>query len=132
MKNTTSSSEQSYRIKAVAMNRWEPYFKATLKHVPVVTGKIVHGRLHIMKIVGEAVDRVRKHEHPELLAQVDQRPKGTKCLWLYQEENVPDNHRQALEALQVANLKWQGLGHKETLNDAWKYLRFGCAMRFAK
>lgn len=45
------------RIKAVAMDMWEPYFKATLKHVPDAAGKIVHDRFHVMKHVGEAVDR---------------------------------------------------------------------------
>jgi len=107
------TQEQLARIKAVAMDMWEPYFMATLKNVPGAAGKIVHDRFHIMKHVSEAVDRVRKQEHRELTTQEDFRLKVTKFLWLYREENLPDMHRPALEALKAANLKGgQGLGHE--------------------
>ena len=124
---------QLERIKAVAMDMWEPYFKATLKHVPDAAGKIVHDRFHVMKHVGEAVDRVRKQEHRELTSQDDHRLKGTKFLWLYREENLPDKHRPALEALKTANLKVaKAWAMKESLNDVWKYLSTGWARRFVK
>jgi len=127
------AEEQLARIKAVAMDMWEPYFKATLKHVPGAAGKIVHDRFHIMKHVGEAVDRVRKQEHRELMGQEDHRLKGTKFLWLYREENLPDRHRPALEALKAANLKVaKAWAMKESLNDVWKYLSTGWARRFVK
>jgi transposase len=89
------TKDQLARIKAVAMDMREPYFKATLKHVPGAAGKIVHDRFHIMKHVSEAVDRVRKQEHRELMGQEDHRLRGTKYLWLYREENLPDKHRAA-------------------------------------
>ena len=84
------TKDQLARIKAVAMDMWEPYFKATLKHVPGAAGKIVHDRLHVMKHVCEAVDRVRKQEHRELMGQEDHRLRGTKFLWLHREESLPD------------------------------------------
>jgi len=36
---------------------------------------------------------------------LQQAAKGTKYLWLYREENLPDKHRPTLEALQATNLK---------------------------
>jgi len=42
------TQEQLARIKAVAMDMWKPYFKATLKHVPGAAGKIVHERWVIL------------------------------------------------------------------------------------
>lgn len=99
------TEEQLARIKAVVMDMWEPYFMATVKHVPGAAGKIVHDRFHIMKHVGEAVDQVLKQEHRELMEQEEHRLKGTKYLWLYRGENLPDEHRPALEALKAANLK---------------------------
>jgi len=90
--------DQLERVKAVAMDMWEPYFKVTLKHVPDAAGKIVHDRLHVMKRVGEEVNRVRKQERRELTGQDDHWLKGTKYLWLYREENLLDKRRPALEA----------------------------------
>ncbi|WP_243438976.1 transposase [Fundidesulfovibrio soli] len=127
------TKDQLERIKAVAMDMWEPYFKATLKHVPGAAGKIVHDRFHVIKHVGEAVDRVRKQEHRELTGQDDHRLKGTKYLWLYRKANLPDKHRPALEALKAANLKVaKAWAMKESLNDVWKYLSTGWARRFVK
>jgi hypothetical protein len=40
------TGDQLARIKAVAMDMWEPNFKATLKHVPDAADKIVHDRFH--------------------------------------------------------------------------------------
>jgi len=96
---------QRRAIEAVAMDMWEPYFKATIKHVPDAAHKIVHDRFHIMQHVGQAVDKVRRQEHRELLRQEDERLKGTKYIWLYREENLPDKHRPTLEALKATNLK---------------------------
>ena len=72
---------------------WEPGLQSHAQTCPGATGKIVHDRFHIMLHVGEAVDRFRKKEHRELLAQEDHRLEGTKYRWLYREENVPDKHR---------------------------------------
>lgn len=101
--------------------------------MPGATEKIVHDRFHVMKHVGEAVGRVRRQEHRELMEQEDQRLKGTKFFWLYWEENLPDKHRPALQALKAANLKVaKAWAMKESLNDVWKYLSFGWAKRFVK
>jgi len=99
------TKDQLALIKAVAMDMWEPYFKATLKHVTDAAGIIIHHRFHVMKHVGEAVDQVRKQEHRELTGQDDHRLKGTKYLWLYREANLPDKRRPALEVLKASNLK---------------------------
>ncbi len=121
------------RIKAEAMDMWEPYFEATHRHVPGAADKIVHDRFHVMKHVGEAVDRVRKHEHRELIGREDHQFKGTKDLWLCREENLHGKHRPALETLKAANLKVaKALAMKESLNDVWKYLSTGWARRFVK
>ena len=58
-----------------------------------------------MQHVGQAVDKVRRQENRELLRQEDERLKGTKYIWLYREENLPDKHRPTLEALKATNLK---------------------------
>jgi len=42
------------------------------------------------------VGKVRRQENRELLRQEDERLKGTKYIWLYREENLPDKHRPTL------------------------------------
>ena len=99
------TAQQPEHIRAVAMDMGEPYFTATVKHAPETAHKIVHDRFHIMQHVGLAVDTVRRQEHRELLRQEDEHLKGTKYIWLYREENLPDKHRPTLEALKATNLK---------------------------
>jgi transposase len=96
---------QQFTTQQLERIRWEPYFKATIMHVPGAARKIVHDRFHIMQHVGQAVDKVRQQEQRELLRQEDERLKGTKYIWLYREENLPDKHQPTLEALKATNLK---------------------------
>jgi transposase len=125
--------EQLAKITAVAMDMWDPYFLATLKHVPDALDKIVYDRFHIMKHVSEAVDKVRRQEHQELTSAGDDRLKGTKYLWLYREEHLPDRCRPAFESLKTANLKVaRAWALKESLTALWDYLSIGWARRFAK
>ena len=52
---------------------------------------------------------------------------------LYREENLPDKHRPALEALKAANLKVaKAWAMKEGLSGVWKYLSTGRGRRFVK
>lgn len=85
------SPEQLTAIKAIAMDMWTPYIQATIKCVPDAGGKIVFDRFHIMNHMVKAVDKVRRQEHRRLSAAGDDASKGTKYLWLYSEENLPDN-----------------------------------------
>jgi transposase len=125
--------EQLRAVKAVAMDMWPPYIQATRKWVADAGEKIVFDRFHIMKHVGEAVDKVRRQEHRELAAQNDETLKGTKYLWLYAAENIPDKRRPAFEALREANLKTaKAWAMKESLRGLWSYMSPFWAKRFFK
>ena len=54
--------EQKQSIAAVAMDMWDPYVASVREHVPGADRKIVFDKFHIAKHLGEAVDRVRRHE----------------------------------------------------------------------
>jgi transposase len=125
------SSEELASIKGVAMDMWGPYIQATIACVPDAGSKIVFDRFHIMKHVGEAVDRVRRQEHLDLLGEGDQSLTNTRYLWLYSEENLPDRHRLTLDALQKLHLKvGRAWALKETLRELWEYRSAGWARRF--
>jgi transposase len=77
-------------IRAVAMDMWDPYIASTVAHVPNGREKIVFDRFHIMKQMNEAVDAVRKEENRLYMEDYFDILKGTKYLWLFAEENIPE------------------------------------------
>ena len=127
----TLSSEQKKAVEAVAVDMWEPFMETIRKEVP--EADIVHDKFHVSKYLGEAVDKVRRQEHKELMAQGDQTLKGTRQLWLYNPENFsPD------QAAEFANLKDLHLkvarawAAKELFSKFWGYQEEGWARRFFK
>ncbi len=127
------SKEQLAGIEAVAMDMWEPFISSTVAHVPGGRSKIVFDRFHIMKHMGEAVDAVRKAEHRRLRGEGDETLKRTKYLWLYAEENLPEEARERFAALRALNLKTgRAWAIKESLRGLWRYRRRGWALRHWK
>lgn len=107
-------------IKGVAMDMWEPFVQATLAGVPGADSKIVFDRYHIMQHMGQAVDKVRKQEHQSLGGAGRSPLTGSKYLWLYAEENLPEKHREKFEALKAGNLKTgRAWAIKESLRELW-------------
>ena len=70
----TLSAEQKQAVEAVAVDMWEPFIQTIQKEVP--DADIVHDKFHVSKYLGEAVDKVRRQEHKELMAQGDETLKG--------------------------------------------------------
>ena len=120
-------------IKAVAMDMWDPFVASTVAHVPDGKNKIVFDRFHIMQHMLEAVDDVRKWEHGLLRAEGDETLKGTKYLWLFTEENLPEPSRERFAALRSLHLKTgRSWAIKESLRDLWSYKSKGWALRHWK
>ena len=105
------------------MDMWEPYIQATRATVPEAAAKIVFDRFHVMGHIGKAVDTVRKHEHQELMASGDETLKGSKDLWLYSRENVPERRQEEFAALMRQELKvGRAWAIKEGLRRLWPYV----------
>jgi transposase len=127
------SKKQLAGIEAVAMDMWEPFVSSTVAHVPDGASKIVFDRFHVMKHMLEAVDEIRKWEHGLLKAEGDETLKGTKYLWLFSEENLPEPSRERFAALRALHLKTgRAWAIKESLRDLWAYRRKGWALRHWK
>ena len=58
-----------------------------------------------MKQVLDAVDKVRKSEHRQLTKLGAETLKGTRYLWLWSKENIPDWRKEEFEALRAKNLR---------------------------
>jgi transposase len=57
--------------------------------------------------------------------------KGSKYLWLYAEENMPEEHHARFATLKALNLKTgRAWAMKESLRSLWSYRRLGWARRY--
>lgn len=127
------TQEQLDGIEAVAMDMWEPYIQATQAQVPGADEKIVVDRFHVMGHIGKAVDTVRKQEHRDLLASGDETLKGSKYLWLYSRENMPERRRDEFAALMRQALKvGRAWAIKEALRRLWHYVYPASGWKFWK
>jgi transposase len=127
----TLSPEQKDTVQAVAVDMWEPFIQAIQKEVP--QADIVHDKFHVSKYLGEAVDKVRRAEHKELLAQGDETLKGTRQLWLYNPQNFSPQQRQEFAKLKDLHLKVaRAWAAKELFSEFWNYQEPGWARRFFK
>jgi transposase len=125
----TLSPEQKQAVEAVAVDMWEPFIQTIQAQVP--DADIVHDKFHVSKYLGEAVDKVRRQEHKELMAQGDETLKGTRQLWLYNPENFNPDQAQEFAALKDLHLKVaRAWAAKELFTKFWEYQEEGWARRF--
>ena len=112
------------------MDMWEPYATSVRAHLDDADDKIVFDRFHLTGYLGKAVDTVRKQESRVLFAAGDKTLAGSKYLWLYSWENLPDRHRERFATLRDADLKTaRAWAIKESLRHFWGYQRRGWALR---
>ncbi len=121
------------RIEGIAMDMWDPYVAATKAYVADADEKIVFDRYHATTHVTKAVDKVRRGEHKVLAARDDFRLKGTRHLWLWNEENVPVWRREEFDKVKNADLKTgRAWAIKESLRAFWSYTYKKCAEKYFK
>ena len=122
---TSLTPAQRAQIQAVAMDMWEPYVQSVQTHVPQAERKIVFDVFHILQHMNTAVDKVRRAEHRRLRAQGDDTLTGSKYVWLYGEENVPDHHQERFTELTRRRSRKplktaRAWSLKESLRDQWR------------
>jgi transposase len=105
-------------IKIVAMDMSGPYI--SLVRAAIGGEKIVFDRFHIMMHMNGAVDPVRRRESRALRGDGDDTLVGSKHMWLYARENVPDRSAESFSELRDANLRTaRAWAIKEMLRDLW-------------
>jgi transposase len=111
--------EELATVEAIAMDMWEPYILATHACVPDAGTKIVFDRYHATCYVTAAVDTVRRKEHKVLAAEGDERLKGTRYLWLWNAERIPEWRRAEFEAVQRIYSRRAGRGPSRSVAGFW-------------
>lgn len=112
---------EAAQVEAIAMDMWSPYFETATKWIAGARDKIVFDRYHVVQHMNLAVDQVRRAESKSLWREGDATLKGTRFLWLYGKENVPEHRAEEFSALQALSLKTgRAWAIKEMLRDLWE------------
>ena len=116
------SAPELEHVKSVAMDMWDPYIAATKAYIPNATEKIVFDRFHVMKHVTDAVDKTRKQEHALLHNDGNDILKGSKYLFLWNKENIPEWRLNDFEQIRHQDLKvCKAWAIKENIRHMWNY-----------
>ena len=95
--------EGCQRIKAVSMDMHQPYVNSTRKHC--FNAEIVFDPFHLMKMMNQTINEVRKMELAYGNATIREALRETRQLWLWGEENLPPKHAERFDELKKSSLK---------------------------
>lgn len=118
-------------IECLTMDMWKPYRASCQQWIEGADEKTVLDRFHIEKLLNEAVDQVRKEEHREMKEAGVELLGGSKWLWLYHRENIPEKREAEFRQLRQYDLKTvRAHAGKENFRHFWSYRYRGNARRF--
>lgn len=121
--------ESKENIEAVAMDMWDAFITSTTENVP--QADIVHDKFHVSKYLGEAVDKVRRKEHKELMSEGNETLKGTKYLFLKGHENLcKDDKERFNELCKETHQVGRAWSIKEMFKEFWSYSYGASAKKF--
>lgn len=86
-------------VQVVTMDMWKAFKNAA--NICVPQADIVHDRFHLAQYLNKAVDITRRAENKKLVAQDDERLKGSKYLWLKNPDNFNENQQQVFDKLKL-------------------------------
>jgi len=120
---------KSQRIGLAVMDMWKPFRNATQAYAP--NAAILFDKFHVLRHLGEALDKVRKSEYARLSGHQRRYIKGQKYTLLSRWDNLTLESRQALKTLLAANKRINtAYLLKESFGQLWSYEREGWARRF--
>jgi transposase len=120
---------KAHGIRLAVMDMWKPFRNAAHAHAPQAA--ILFDKFHIMRHLGEALDKVRKSEYARLSGKSRRYIKGQKYTLLSRRENLDLEGRRALKTLLAANKRLStAYLLKESFGQLWDYEREVWARRF--
>ena len=121
--------KKSRKIQLAVMDMWKPFRNATKDKAPQAA--ILFDKFHIMRHLGEALDKVRKSEYARLSGRDRRFIKGQKYNLLSRNENLTLEGKRSLEILLAANRRLNtAYILKEAFGQLWDYEREAWARRF--
>ncbi|MBK5206288.1 MAG: transposase [Polaromonas sp.] len=108
---------------------WKPFRNATVAWAPQTA--ILFDKFHIMRHLGETLDKVRKSEYARLSSKDRRYIKGQKYTLLSHRENLTLEGSQSLKTLLTANKRLNtAYCPKKSFGQLWDYEHEGWACRF--
>jgi hypothetical protein len=102
------------------MDMWKPFRNSTTKNAPQAA--ILFDKFHIMRHLGEALDKVRKSEYARLEGKKRRFIKGQKYTLLSHPQNLTGSARKNLRLLLAANKRLNtAYVLKESFGQLWDY-----------
>ena len=120
---------KSAGIRLAVMDMWKPFGNSTRRNAPQAA--ILFDKFHVMRHLGEALDKVRKQEYGRVSGDKRRFIKGQKYHLLLRAENLTLEGKQSLKLLLTANKRLNtAYVLKESFGQLWGYEREGWARRF--
>jgi transposase len=117
------------KIQLAVMDMWKAFRNSTEKHAPQTA--ILYDKFHVMRHLGEALDKIRKAEYARLSEKDRQFVKGQKYTLLSHWKNLSVEGKVALKTLFKANKRLnKAYLLKESFSQLWEYKSEGWARRF--
>ncbi len=120
---------KSRRVELAVMDMWKPFRNATQSHAPQAA--ILFDKFHILRHLGEALDKVRKSEYARVSGKERRFIKGQKYTLLSSHENLTLEGRLALRKLLSVNKRLNtAYLLKESFGQLFTYRNAVWARRF--
>ena len=120
---------KSAGIRLAVMDMWKPFRTSTQHHAPKAS--ILFDKFHILRHLGDALDKMRKAEYARLAGKDRRFVKGQKYTLLSHRENLTSEGRKSLKLLLAANKRLNtAYLLKESFGQLWSHNREGWARKF--
>jgi len=117
------------RVRLAVMDMWKAFRNSTATHAPQAA--ILFDKFHVMKHLGEALDKIRKAEYARLEGKPRTFIKGQKYTLLSHPQNLTGSARKNLKLLLAANKRLNtAYLLKESFGQLWDYSSEAWARKF--
>jgi transposase len=121
--------KKAKRIRLAVMDMWKAFRNSAHQHAPQAA--ILFDKFHVMKHLGEALDKIRKAEYARLTGKQRGFIKGQKYTLLSHPQNLTGTARKNLKLLLAANKRLNtAYLLKESFGQLWDYSREAWARKF--
>lgn len=111
---------KSKKVRLAVMDMWKAFGASTTENAP--QADILFDKFHVLRHLGEAIDKVRKAQYSRLSGKSRQFIKGQKYTLLSHRRNLTSSGRASLKALLNANQRLNtAYVLKESFGQLWDY-----------
>jgi transposase len=121
--------KKTKHIRLAVMDMWKAFENAALENIPQAA--ILYDKFHVMRHLGEALDKVRKKEYARVSGKDRRFIKGQKYNLLSHRHNLTMSGKQALDTLLRVNKRLNtAYLLKESFSQLWDYTSPPWARKF--